>query len=172
MYRVAPVAPHERIADIDVLRGFALLGVFLSNLVSFAGGSVMADSSQLATLPSAWWDALVNLGLGWLVDDKANTLFALLFGVGFAIQQQRAVRKGGDPDRLLSRRMLVLLSFGVLHLFFLWPWDVLHVYAQPYAPDGALLEVPKPDTINAFTAPVHAQLNKLVRRIRQGNERP
>lgn len=45
--------------------------------------------------------------------------------------------------------------------------DVLHVYAQPYAPDGALFAELKPDAVDAFTEPVSARLNKLVRRIRQ-----
>lgn len=45
--------------------------------------------------------------------------------------------------------------------------DVLHVYAQPYAPDGALFEELKPEGVNAFIEPLRARLDKRVGRIQQ-----
>ena len=67
--------------------------------------------------------------LRWLVADKANTIFAFLFGLGFYLQMQRLQLRGVDFERLYKRRLTVLLFIGFLHLFFVWTWDILHLYA-------------------------------------------
>jgi uncharacterized protein len=65
----------------------------------------------------------------WLFVDKANTLFAFLFGLGFYLQMQRLEARGVDFFRVYLRRLTVLLVIGTLHMFFLWTWDILHLYA-------------------------------------------
>lgn len=125
----APVAGEDRIAVLDVLRGFALLGVFMVNLVGFGQDPIMATEAQAAALPSAGADKAVSFAVTWLVEDKANTLFAFLFGVGFWVQLDRLERRGVAFRRLYVRRLAVLLAIGTAHLFLLWPWDVLHLYA-------------------------------------------
>lgn len=124
-----PVASMERIELMDVLRGVALFGVFLMNLTGFAQAGIMATEQQLLSLPSAPLDhALANV-LDWLVLDKANTLFAFLFGLGFYLQMQRLEARGVDFVPLYRRRLAVLLIIGLAHFFFLWTWDILHLYA-------------------------------------------
>jgi uncharacterized membrane protein YeiB len=52
----APLSSAERVAELDVLRGMALFGVFLMNFVPFAGAGVMATEGQLLALPTAGFD--------------------------------------------------------------------------------------------------------------------
>jgi uncharacterized protein len=124
-----PVAIGERVALLDVLRGVALFGVFLMNMAPFAGAPIMATEQQLLSLPSAAYDFALLDVLRWLVADKANTIFAFLFGLGFFLQMQRLEFRGADFEALYKRRLTVLLCIGCVHLFFVWTWDILHLYA-------------------------------------------
>ena len=125
----APVTPAERVEVMDVLRGVALFGVFLMNMAPFAGTPIMATEQQLLSLPSAAYDFALLDVLRWLVADKANTIFAFLFGLGFYLQMQRLQFRGADFEALYKRRLTVLLCIGCVHLFFVWTWDILHLYA-------------------------------------------
>lgn len=123
-----PVSERERIGEVDVLRGLALLGVLIMNFVGFAGSGVMATDSQLATLPTAPVDYWTYEGVRVLVGDKANTVFATLFGLGFYIQLSRSEGKPGF-ERRYARRLFWLLVFGWINALFLWIWDILNLYA-------------------------------------------
>ncbi len=125
---VAPVAPRERHASLDVLRGFALFGVFLVNFVWFAA-DLMTTEAQAEAMPTARIDAVLQWLVGWLAGDKANTLFAFLFGVGFSIQMQRLSERGGGFERIYLRRLAILFVMGLVHVVFFWEWDILHLYA-------------------------------------------
>jgi uncharacterized protein len=125
----APVSATERVQLMDVLRGVALFGVFLVNFTSFASAPIMATEQQLLSLPTAPLDLTLFDVLEWLFTDKANTLFAFLFGLGFALQVQRLEGRGVDFEALYRRRLTVLLVIGVVHFFFVWTWDILHLYA-------------------------------------------
>jgi len=114
---------------MDVLRGVALFGVFLMNLVGFGSSQIMATEHQLLSLPTAALDFTLTDVLKWLFSDKANTVFAFLFGLGFALQLERLERRGIDFEALYKRRLTVLLIIGVIHFFFVWTWDILHLYA-------------------------------------------
>jgi uncharacterized protein len=114
---------------MDVLRGVALFGVFLVNFTAFAGAPIMATEQQLLSLPTAPFDLALFDVLEWLFTDKANTMFAFLFGLGFALQLQRLEGRGIDFEALYRRRLTVLLAIGVVHFFFAWTWDILHLYA-------------------------------------------
>jgi uncharacterized protein len=114
---------------MDALRGVALFGVFLMNLTAFSVAPIMATEQQLLTLPTAPYDFALMQVLRWLAMDKANTIFAFLFGLGFYLQMQRMESRGADFGQLYLRRLSVLLFIGLLHLFFVWTWDILHLYA-------------------------------------------
>lgn len=124
----APVAQSERIAEIDILRGVALFGVLVMNFVGFAGPYATATEAQLAALPTAGIDNAVYFLVQWLIGDKANTMFATLFGLGFYIQLQRGEGRPGFARRY-ARRLTWLLVFGILNLLLLWVWDILNLYA-------------------------------------------
>jgi uncharacterized protein len=123
------VPTHERVHVMDVLRGVALFGVFLMNLVAFANAPIMATTEQLMSLPTAPLDFTLLEVLRWLFMDKANTVFAFLFGLGFSLQMQRLEARDVDFGRIYLRRLTVLLVIGMAHLLLLWPWDILHLYA-------------------------------------------
>ncbi len=123
-----PVTQSERIAELDVLRGVALLGVLLMNFVGFAGPYVVATSEQLSALPTAKIDEQAYFAVQWLVGDKANTMFATLFGLGFYLQMKRGEGRPGFEARY-RRRLFWLLVFGWLNATLLWIWDILNLYA-------------------------------------------
>jgi uncharacterized protein len=125
---IGPVSTRQRIQELDVLRGIALFGVLVVNFVGFAGDGVMMTEAQMAALPTASLDHGADWGVRWLVSDKANTVFATLFGLGFYLQLQRGEGRPGFEARY-RRRLFWLLAFGSLNLIFLWPWDILHLYA-------------------------------------------
>ena len=124
-----PVEAGERVQVLDVLRGVALFGVFLVNFCGFAGVNIMATEQQLLSLNSGPLDFAVYEVTSWLVADKANTLFAFLFGLGFYVQMQRISARGADFERIYLRRLWVLLAMGVIHTLFFWAWDILNLYA-------------------------------------------
>lgn len=122
-----PVDPARRIDAIDALRGIALLGVLVMNLVmgfrvSFFEQFVIAKTSGSPI------DRVVETILFLGIDLKAFALFSLLFGIGLAIQFERLA---ASPRRaqLLVRRLAVLLAIGLIHLCLIWHGDILTEYA-------------------------------------------
>lgn len=124
-----PVSGSERIVAIDVLRGFALLGVLIANLVWFAFAETSATDEQREAWITNNADDLALAFTSLFVADKANTLFAVLFGIGFWMQMGRLKYRDGDFGKVYLRRLTILLLFGIAHMFLLWPWDILHMYA-------------------------------------------
>lgn len=125
--RATPTGPGERLEVIDMLRGFALLGILLVNLMFFASpvyGVVMEQEVWQGPLDraAAWF-------IAFFAEGKFYTLFSLLFGLGFALQLGRAEAKGARLVPLYTRRLLVLLAFGVAHVTLFWWGDVLIDYA-------------------------------------------
>ena len=123
-----PVAPGERIRSLDVLRGFAVLGILIMNVQSFS----MPGAAYLN--PTAWGDLTgINLAV-WmaghvLADGKFMTLFSILFGAGVCLFAERAQARSGRSAAVHYRRMFWLLVFGLAHAYFLWAGDILVPYA-------------------------------------------
>jgi uncharacterized protein len=139
---VAATAPAERIEAIDILRGLALFGVLLVNLV----GSFRASFLQHFLLPDpgrATHDRIADLAIRLALEGKALTIFAFLFGAGLAIQHERMAAAGHDADALLRRRLLVLLGFGLAHLLLVWNGDILTEYALLGLLAVGLLQAPE-----------------------------
>jgi len=126
--QTAPVAPGERIQLLDVLRGFALFGVLVGNLVWLATYENVTRE-QMDALPTAAMDHATRYLVHFFIDWKFYTLFSFLFGLGFSVQMWRAAERGGDARRTYLRRLLVLLAFGLAHAFLLWYGDILNIYA-------------------------------------------
>lgn len=124
----APTKSGERHVIMDVLRGFALFGVLVMNVSDFGGEGILATEDQINALPNADIDAGVLIGLKILVTDKANTLFALLFGLGFWVQMERLEARGAPFRSIYLRRSGILLVIGALH-WVVFAFDILHIYA-------------------------------------------
>ena len=115
-----PITPQDRLEALDIVRGFALAGVFLINVQSMIS-----------------WEGLegtVNGAAAWFLDafivGKFYRLFAFMFGVGFALQMFRLESRGAPFVSLYLRRLAVLFGIGLVHGLLLWPDDVLALYAQ------------------------------------------
>ena len=122
-----PVSGRERIFALDVLRGFAMVGV----LIAYCMWS-------LGTAPEEQWSAL-NLWLGgrlvpFLIDFKFYTILAFLFGLGFSIQIGRAADDASAVETY-CRRLAILAGIGLAHALLLRNGDIL----LPYALTGFLL---------------------------------
>jgi uncharacterized protein len=128
-----PVSAGERIEVLDALRGAALFGIIAANMRGFSGPlAAYFNHTVMWTDPaSRVAQAFVDL----FIQGKFITLFAFMFGVGFAIQMERADRSGITSRVFYVRRLAVLLLFGVLHFVFVWWGDIL----VPYALLGFLL---------------------------------
>ena len=121
-----PVTLRERILALDVLRGFAMLGV----LVAYVMWS-------LGTAPEDSWtkldDRLADL-VNFFVDGKFYTILATLFGFGFSIQLSRAASDASAVDTY-CRRLAALSAIGLAHALLLRNGDIL----LPYALTGFLM---------------------------------
>lgn len=118
----------SRVALLDVLRGFASLGILVFNIIAFSGW-VLLSPKQAAGLPGAALDAPLAQALETLVEGKFYCLFSMLFGVGFALIARGAERKGEGATRILLRRYLALLGIGLCHTILIWFGDILVLYA-------------------------------------------
>lgn len=122
-----PISASERIEAMDVLRGFALLGIMLMNIEAFVGPLVVSLDGLNPTLTGI--DRIVDAAIYILVQGKFYLLFSLLFGMGFAVMMQRADARGHAFGALYLRRTLALLVIGLIHLLLIWSGDILTVYA-------------------------------------------
>jgi uncharacterized protein len=111
---------------LDALRGFALFGILLANLMGFVVGPA-PESMRLVHVGAALAGPVEFL-LEWLVVGKFYSLFSLLFGIGFAIQLGRLEARGEGATRY-ARRLVVLFGFGLAHMLLLWLGDILSLYA-------------------------------------------
>jgi uncharacterized protein len=126
---LSPIGPNERSEWLDALRGFALLGILLTNIVVFSG-YVFLDPATQAGLPWSGADGVLNYLEHALIEAKFYSLFSFLFGLGFAVQLRRAETRGGDFKAVFRRRMAWLLMFGLTHAILIWFGDILNFYAM------------------------------------------
>ena len=118
----------ERIELLDALRGFALFGILLANILYWSGWGMMTEDQRLALGGAdavTWQYRFHHL----LVDGKFYTIFSLLFGAGFALQISRLASRGVNGLRIYRRRVLVLLAIGLVHSWIIWDGDILTLYA-------------------------------------------
>ncbi|MGE6524478.1 DUF418 domain-containing protein [Bacillus safensis] len=115
-----PMSLRERVHFLDIVRGFALMGIILVNYF------LIVDSAKGFDIQSN--DVFHNV-VNWFASGKFITLFSFLFGVGFMIFMDRAAQKVDSPNKLFARRLTILLGFGLLHLTFVWIGDILAYYA-------------------------------------------
>jgi uncharacterized protein len=123
-----PVSQAERYAALDALRGLALLGVLLVNLLSDFRVPLAEHILTFHTDPG-WADRATDVLVAGLLEFKAFAVFSLLFGVGLAVFAERAAARGVAATRFLVRRLLVLLALGLCHLLLIWNGDILTLYA-------------------------------------------
>lgn len=121
-----PALDRPRLVALDVVRGLALCGILLANVIPISA-AVASDAPVTTPLTTAGSGTIDWLHL--LVDQRFFPIFSLLFGIGFSLLVESATARVARPRLVLLRRLLVLLVIGLLHLFLLWPGDILTVYA-------------------------------------------
>ncbi|MFC0351022.1 DUF418 domain-containing protein [Undibacterium danionis] len=124
---LAPVTEKERIAVLDVIRGFALIGIFLMNIEFFNRAVGELGEGMPAGLTGLNW--LASYVIAYFVAGKFWTIFSLLFGMGFALMLTRTETKGQNFLQPYLRRLFALAIFGLLHHILIWPGDILFSYA-------------------------------------------
>ena len=129
---VAPVRSGERLKSLDTLRGFALLGILVPNIIAFGWPqSAAMDFRVMGDTPAneLGYDITSMVFLG-----KFMFNFAMLFGAGVIVYAQKYEREDG-PTRLARgaglwhRRCAILLGFGLVHAYLFWYGDILTWYA-------------------------------------------
>ena len=116
-----------RIQTIDAIRGFALFGIFVVNILAFSsvyygtgmappGGQHLVDR-MLASIVSAVFEL------------KFYLLFSFLFGYSVTLQMQSAERGGAGFLPRMIRRQAGLFLIGAAHAVFLFHGDILTTYA-------------------------------------------
>src|SRR5687768_124880 len=124
---LTPVANDERIQALDVVRGFALIGILLMNVEFFNRATASIGSGMQSGLSGAnFW---VSYFVQYFVAGKFWTIFSLLFGMGFAVMLTRTERAGRSFLVPYMRRIAALAVFGALHHIFLFAGDILFSYA-------------------------------------------
>lgn len=123
-----PTSTSARIVSLDVLRGFALLGILIMNMQSFA----MIDSAYMNPTvlgPVEGIEGTVWLLTHLLADSKFISIFSMLFGAGIVLMAERRSVAGKSAASLHYRRMLGLLVIGLIHSYLFWHGDILVSYA-------------------------------------------
>ena len=123
-----PVSERQRVAFVDALRGFALLGILIPNILTFAWPIDLMTNEPLMPESAAAEASM------WFLDNfvlmKFMLLFSMLFGVGIVLwdrkTQGRSITAG--TGRWYARCGW-LAVFGVLHGVLLWYGDILLLYA-------------------------------------------
>jgi uncharacterized protein len=119
----------ERLPALDFVRGVCVLAMLLATLPWLCRPfELFAVHPQPD--PSNPWDRHLLALLLFFVDHKVLPLFAILFGMGAALQLRRTT--GADVDEVrhrFLRRMVVLFFLGLAHALLFWWGDLLAVYA-------------------------------------------
>ncbi|MEP7255386.1 MAG: DUF418 domain-containing protein [Ferruginibacter sp.] len=126
-HSASPLLQKERTDIIDILRGFALLGVLIANLEGFI--TFALPDAQVALMTNTTADKIIGNFLLLFIDNKFITIFSLLFGYGFGVVIERVAAKGIDVNSFFIRRMLWLLLIGLIHMG-IWWGEILNVYAS------------------------------------------
>jgi uncharacterized protein len=122
-------APPERIDDIDVVRGLALGGVALGNLLEIFRVPWVTGPYEVPDVGPAdrAVEGILNIAFpGFMV----TSAFSMLFGLGMVIAFDRARARGEPAYRRLARRQVVLFALGMAHATLLWNGDILSTYGM------------------------------------------
>lgn len=125
----APVAPSERIASIDALRGVALIGILLINIVGFGFSLEWGVPMGTPSLASADWRIWIAEHV--LFEGAMRGLFSMLFGAGMLLflRESRDEEARAGRTRLFLKRSGWLVLFGAVNgTLLLWPGDILLTY--------------------------------------------
>jgi len=114
---------QDRIVLIDVIRGFALLGILFVNMKSYYSPEFIQSLYKINPNVKGF-DKILHIFYQTFIEMKFYPIFSLLFGLSFYL-----FLRNGFHVILYTRRMMILFFIGLIHLIFVWYGDILHVYA-------------------------------------------
>lgn len=129
--KLSPIAKKDRIIFLDCVRGLAVLGILMMNIMSQGQSQrfyTTLNLDQPITGANYWVWLIERL----FFEGTMRGLFSILFGASTLLLLERLVKHhpGLQPADIFYRRMLWLLLFGLVNAFiFLWPGDILYDYA-------------------------------------------
>ncbi len=117
--------PPKRLTIVDILRGFALMGIILLHNIEKFDFYYSPENlpEWIKTLDHSIW-----VSLFFLFGGKAYAIFALLFGFSFYIQMDHQAQKGNDFRLRFLWRLFLLFMIGILNSIF-YQGDILALYA-------------------------------------------
>lgn len=127
---LGPVRGADRLLSLDAVRGFALLGILLMNILTFG----LPEQAYSNPLRGGGTDPL-NIGTLVAVyivgEGKMRAIFSMMFGAGCLLLLDRGIRRGGGIEvaDTYFRRTFWLMLFGMVHAYFIWWGDILYPYA-------------------------------------------
>ena len=124
--KLTPTTLGNRIEALDLLRGVALLGIFIANMLLFHSPYLYLDPYTWFSTPS---DMATFKWIDIFVEASFYPIFAMLFGYGLNMQYEKSLANGTSFAPVMARRLGILLAFGLLHGIFIWSGDVLFTYA-------------------------------------------
>ena len=127
MKNLAPIDPKQRIEILDILRGFALLGIIFNNM-QYLSGYAFTPFVTLKEIINFHLNEDVYRFLDIVITAKFYTLFSFLFATGFYIQLSRHTEDSNDFLKTYRRRLFILLVIGAVHSL-IWFGDILLSYA-------------------------------------------
>ncbi|KGA95963.1 hypothetical protein AJ85_07955 [Alkalihalobacillus alcalophilus ATCC 27647 = CGMCC 1.3604] len=128
--KTSTLSPLEggRIMQLDMMRGLAIFGILLVNIMNFQYGLLLQpDIHQFYPLGAI--DRVTEGFLYLFVKTSFYTLFSFLFGYGMVLLQERTELKGTNFTGMYWRRAFLLLVLGILHRTYIWEGDILFTYA-------------------------------------------
>lgn len=122
-----PTNEVHRIESLDVLRGFALLGILLLNILGFGLVSASYSNPGFDLVNATTLDVNVWAGIELFGEGAMRCLFSILFGAGVILF---TTGSSGKSAALHYRRTFLLLLFGLFDAYvLLWNGDILTTYA-------------------------------------------
>ena len=123
-----PTPTTQRFQILDVLRGFALVGVLIANMAYHSGYWFLSPEKQ-EVLAHYTLGEYILWGIHFITEGKFYSIFSLLFGIGFGLQLQRTIAQNTRFIGRFSRRLFILMCIGLTHAFLFFVGDILVTYA-------------------------------------------
>ena len=124
MERSAP----DRLRSLDLIRGFAVMGILAVNIAGMAG-PIDATLTPWLPGPASLADEASFAFILVVFEGKMRMLFSMLFGASMMLFLENAEVRGRNADMLQLRRLGWLMLFGQAHYVLLWWGDILFTYA-------------------------------------------
>ena len=127
-----PVNEKSRIDAVDALRGVAVMGILLINIVGLGLPDPAYFDPSLSG-GSTGWNLRVFFINSILFEGTMRGLFSMLFGAGIILffQKEESERASLELAGIWYRRLILLIIFGLIHAYlFVWPSEILFAYGM------------------------------------------